>query len=83
MKRKAKLAGGKLQLALRCVAEQDRKEEELAVFLGIKLATLKEVLADPYFTRRVERERETLRLEKEIHARFPFLRSKSGSPEAS
>jgi len=73
MKTQPKLRGQKLQLAIRCIAEPDRTEEELAKFLRIKPATLKAVLADPYFIKRVEEERENLRLEKALRARFPAL----------
>jgi|HubBroStandDraft_2_1064218.scaffolds.fasta_scaffold1500063_2 hypothetical protein len=73
MKKQAKLSGIKLQLAIPSVAEQERTEKELAVFLGIKLSALKSLLADPSFIRRVEKERENMRLENAIHAALPSL----------
>ncbi|HEY6848560.1 MAG TPA: hypothetical protein VI320_20470 [Terracidiphilus sp.] len=73
MKKQAKLSGIKLQLAIRSVAEQERTEKELAVFLGIKLSALKALLADPSFIKRVEKERENMRLEKAIRAALPSL----------
>jgi uncharacterized metal-binding protein len=73
MKKQAKLSGIKLQLAIPSVAEQERTEKELAVFLGIKLSALKSLLADPSFIRRVEKERENMRLENAIRAALPSL----------
>jgi hypothetical protein len=83
MKARTAFRGLKLQLAIRLVAEASLTEEEIAVRLRVKLQTLKEVTADPYFAKRVEEERSNLKREDEIRPKLGMPpRSKSGSPGA-
>jgi hypothetical protein len=79
MKTKAAFRGLKLQMAIRLVAQEDRTDEEIAKVLRVNLPTLQEAAAAPYFAKRVEEERLTLRMERDVRAALVLRRPKKPS----
>jgi hypothetical protein len=72
------MRGLKLQMAIQLVAEERLTEIEIATRLNVSVGSLLKLNSHPVFTRRVEQERATLRLEHCVKGRVE--RPKSGFP---
>ena len=62
-----KVPASKLQMAARMIAEE-KSGAEIAAFLQVKPRALRSLKADPYFAKRIERERSMLSLEESLLA---------------